>query len=63
MIFNKHTNCVMMIAYDRIRNILFSSSWDGTIKIWNLNKMKCINTIKINDIMQKTTESLVRRAS
>ena len=41
-----HTDCVNVIRESSQNNLLASSSYDGTIKTWNLKTGKCVNTIR-----------------
>ncbi len=41
-----HTNTVYSLL--QCENVLWSSSFDKTIKWWNIHTGECINTIKVN---------------
>ncbi len=41
-----HTNKIAGIYFENITKLLYTSSYDKTIKIWNTDNGKCIRTLK-----------------
>jgi WD40 repeat protein len=39
-----HKNNISCLCYSPDGRFLASSSWDGTIKLWDLSKQKCVRT-------------------
>ena len=49
IVLKGHTNYTRkLLFHDVYHNILFSSSWDGTIRIWNINVGECVRVITEN---------------
>eukprot|EP01018_Ginkgo_biloba_P002872 Gb_33493 [translate_table: standard] len=42
----KHFDIVSSLAYNATDNLLYSGSWDKTVKVWRMSDFKCIETIK-----------------
>eukprot|EP01018_Ginkgo_biloba_P002886 Gb_14478 [translate_table: standard] len=42
----KHSDLVSSLAYKTGDDLLYSSSWDKTVKVWRMSDFKCIETIK-----------------
>ncbi|KAL4188705.1 hypothetical protein AMTRI_Chr08g161760 [Amborella trichopoda] len=42
----KHLGTITCLAYNSAIKVLYSSSKDGTVKVWSLREMKCVETIR-----------------
>ncbi|KAH7424011.1 hypothetical protein KP509_12G085200 [Ceratopteris richardii] len=42
----EHTDTISAVAFSADRNLLYSASWDRTVKVWNLKEMRCAESFK-----------------
>ncbi|CAN6459937.1 unnamed protein product [Victoria cruziana] len=45
----KHHDAVSCLSLDEDRGLLYSGSWDKTLKVWRLSDSKCIESISAHD--------------
>ncbi|CAH9124344.1 unnamed protein product [Cuscuta epithymum] len=45
----KHYDAVSCMSVDMSQGLLYSGSWDKTVKVWRLNDWKCIESIEAHD--------------
>eukprot|EP01018_Ginkgo_biloba_P002868 Gb_33498 [translate_table: standard] len=48
----KHVDVVSSLAYNVSDDLLYSGSWDKTVKVWRMSDFKCLETVKAhNDVV------------
>ncbi|XP_031093565.1 protein JINGUBANG-like [Ipomoea triloba] len=47
--WNKHFDAVSSMSVDLDQGLLYSGSWDKTVKVWRLRDSKCIESVKAHD--------------
>ncbi|CAL5378657.1 unnamed protein product [Camellia sinensis] len=45
----KHFDTVSCMSLDKDRGLLYSGSWDKTIKVWRIRDSKCLESVKAHD--------------
>eukprot|EP01018_Ginkgo_biloba_P002871 Gb_33494 [translate_table: standard] len=45
----KHSDVISSLAYTTTDGLLYSGSWDKTVKVWRMVDLKCIETIKAHE--------------
>lgn len=45
----KHSDAVSCLSLSRDKALLYSASWDRTLKVWRLSDSKCIESINVHD--------------
>ncbi|CAA0276649.1 unnamed protein product [Arabidopsis thaliana] len=58
----KHSDAVSCLSLAEDQGLLYSASWDRTVKVWRIHDLKCIESIKAHDDAVNsvtTAESLV----
>ncbi|GLJ31819.1 hypothetical protein SUGI_0640240 [Cryptomeria japonica] len=45
----RHLNVISSLAYDAAKDVLYSASWDKTVKVWRMSDLKCVETIVAHD--------------
>ena len=45
----QHVDTITSLVVEPDGSLLYSGSWDKTVKVWKLSKMKCIQSIKAHD--------------
>lgn len=45
----KHSDAVSCLSLSREKALLYSASWDRTLKVWRLSDSKCIESINVHD--------------
>ncbi|CAM8915679.1 unnamed protein product [Rhodiola kirilowii] len=46
---SKHTDAISSLSFNEDNTLLYSVSWDRTIKVWKISDFKCVETIKAHD--------------
>ncbi|GLT92192.1 hypothetical protein SLE2022_100430 [Rubroshorea leprosula] len=59
----KHSDAISCLSLDEEEGILYSASWDRTVKVWRISDSKCLESIKAHDdavnAVVSSTEGLV----
>eukprot|EP01018_Ginkgo_biloba_P030921 Gb_25706 [translate_table: standard] len=45
----RHTNVISSLAYNHQEGLLYSGSWDRSVKAWRVSDLKCIDSIAAHD--------------
>ncbi|MQM04488.1 hypothetical protein Taro_037287 [Colocasia esculenta] len=45
----RHSGAITSLAYDPAAKLLYSASSDGSIKVWSVKEMKCVETVEAHD--------------
>ncbi|GFY89652.1 transducin/WD40 repeat-like superfamily protein [Actinidia rufa] len=45
----KHFDAVSCMSLDESQGLLYSGSWDKTVKVWRISDLKCLESIKAHD--------------
>lgn len=45
----KHTDAISSLAYNEEGGVLYSGSWDKTVKVWRMRDWKCVESIVAHD--------------
>eukprot|EP00250_Pteridium_aquilinum_P007601 c17273_g2_i1 orf=679-1893(-) len=45
----EHTDTISALAIGRIQGVLYSASWDKTVKVWSLSDFRCLESIHAHD--------------
>ncbi|KAI4388402.1 hypothetical protein MLD38_000732 [Melastoma candidum] len=45
----KHSDAVSCLSLDEEHGVLYSASWDRTIKVWRVSDSKCLESVKAHD--------------
>ncbi|CAA7048055.1 unnamed protein product [Microthlaspi erraticum] len=64
MLWIKHSDAVSCLSLVEDQGLLYSASWDRTVKVWRIHDLKCVESIKahddaVNSVVGSAAESLV----
>jgi len=45
----KHFDIVSTLSLDKEKRLLYSGSWDKTVKVWRVADFKCLESINVHD--------------
>ncbi|KAJ4962668.1 hypothetical protein NE237_022607 [Protea cynaroides] len=45
----KHSDAISSLSLNEDQTLLYSGSWDKTVKVWRISDSKCVESIKVHD--------------
>ncbi|KAH7421008.1 hypothetical protein KP509_13G036200 [Ceratopteris richardii] len=45
----EHVDTISALAYGKVFGVLYSASWDKTVKVWNTSNLECLESISAHD--------------